>query len=195
MVTPLHEANLCRPARLWDVLIAGAGPAGCTAALFAALAGRKVLLTEKCAVGGGMLHAPEIRNWPGEPVPVDGIALGERMRKQVLAAGAVLRYGEITNVTIPPDPDTAPITVLLSSAPAQDGTRCHRELQTRTLILATGNSPLPAGICPAGTIGTSDTCRTSIPHVYAIGACRNPECRRIIAACADGQKAAEEIRD
>ena len=89
--------------RLWDVLIVGAGPAGCTAALFAALGGQRVLLTEKCAVGGGMLHAPEIRDWPGEPDPIDGIALGERMRKQVLAAGALLRYGEITGVTLPTD--------------------------------------------------------------------------------------------
>ena len=178
--------------RLWDVLIAGAGPAGCTAALFAALGGQKVLLTEKCAVGGGMLHAPEIHDWPGESDPIDGIALGERMRKQVLTAGAILRYGEITNVTLPEQSDTAPITVILSSAPAPDGTRHHTELHTRYLILATGTTPPPPGIPSLETAGNAACC-TSIPRVYAIGDCRNPDCCRIITACADGCRAALDI--
>lgn len=181
--------------RIWDVLIAGAGPAGCTAALFAALGGLTVLLTEKCAVGGGMLHAPEIRDWPGEPCPVDGIALGERMRKQVLAAGAVLRYGEITAVTLPSHPDTAPITAILSSAPAPDGTRQHTELRARHLILAAGSAGPPLGIhlSPVGKTETTLSCRTGIPHIYAIGSCRDTDCRRIVAACADGYRAAADI--
>ena len=176
--------------RLWDVLIVGAGPAGCTAALFAALGGQRVLLTEKCAVGGGMLHAPEIRDWPGEPDPIDGIALGERMRKQVLAAGALLRYGEITSVTLPTD--SAPIPVLLSSAPAPDGTRHHTLLHARHLILATGTTPPPPGI-PAGTLPTDAACRTDLPHIYALGACRTPGSSRIVTSCADGYRAVMDI--
>lgn len=182
-------------ARTWDVLIAGAGPAGCTAALFAALGGQSVLLVEKCAVGGGLLQAPEIRDWPGEPEPIDGIALGERMRKQVLSAGALLRYGEITAVTLPETPDTAPITAILSSAPAPDGTRHHTELHSRYLILATGTAALPAGIPFTGAIGTDAACRTDIPHVYATGNCRSPEYSRIITACADGCRAAMDIAE
>ena len=176
--------------RLWDVLIVGAGPAGCTAALFAALGGQRVLLTEKCAVGGGMLHAPEIRDWPGEEDPIDGIALGERMRKQVLAAGALLRYGEITGVTLPTD--SAPIPVLFSSAPAPDGTRHHTLLYTRHLILATGSAPLPPGI-PPESIRPDPDCRTTLPRIYATGACRNPGYSRIVTSCADGCRAAREI--
>lgn len=184
-----------RSSRVWDVLVVGAGPAGCAAALYAALGGCTVLLAEKCAVGGGMLHAPEIADWPGEPCPIDGIALGERMRKQVLAAGAVLRYGEITAVTLPPYPDADPITAIFSSAPAPDGTRHHTKLRTRRLILAAGKTALPAGIPlpPAGSIRTTSACRTAISHVYAIGDCRSTDCRRIVTACADGCRAAMDI--
>lgn len=182
-----------RSSRVWDVLVVGAGPAGCAAAMYAALGGCTVLLAEKCAVGGGMLHAPEIADWPGEPCPIDGIALGERMRKQVLAAGAVLRYGEITAVTLPEHTDT--ITAILSSAPAPDGTRHHTKLRTRRLILAAGKTALPAGIPlpPAGSIRTTSACRTALPDIYAIGDCRSTDCRRTVTACADGCRAAMDI--
>lgn len=176
--------------RLWDVLIVGAGPAGCAAALFAALAGYTVLLTEKCAVGGGMLQAPEIRDWPGEVCPIDGIALGERMRKQVLSAGAVLRYGEVTAVSLPAPTDT--VAAVFSSTPAPDGTRHHTKLHARHLILATGTTPPPPGI-PAGTLPTDAACRTDLPHIYAIGACRPPGYSRIVTSCADGYRAVMDI--
>lgn len=193
MVTaPRPEERPANP-RLWDVLIVGAGPAGCAAALFAALGGCTVLLTEKCAVGGGMLQAPEIHDWPGEVCPIDGIALGERMRKQVLAAGAVLRYGEVTAVSLPAPTDT--VTVLFSSAPAPDGTRHHTELHARNLILAAGDTspPLVPGLLSPENSPSPSSCRTGIPHIYAVGYCRSPECSRIVTSCADGCRAAMDI--
>lgn len=136
---------------------------------------------------------PEIADWPGETCPVDGIALGERMRKQILAAGAVIRYGEITAVTLSGTP-----SAILSGIPSASGTRHHTEIHAGNLILATGSSAaapvqdkLP--LTPAGEIITDHRCRTDLPCVYAVGDCRNTDCRRIVTACADGCRAAMDI--
>ena len=114
---------------IWDAVIIGAGPAGCTAALYAAQGGLSVLVMEKEAAGGQMTRTAEIGNWPGEPSPhvVDGITLGDRMRRQAEAAGAVFRYGTVTDLTL-----TGEIkTVLLENAPVYG----------KNLILAMGAVP------------------------------------------------------
>ena len=63
---------------LWDVLIVGGGPAGCTAALYAARFGLKTLLLEKLAPGGQMNLTGEIENYPGTGGSVDGFTLGKK---------------------------------------------------------------------------------------------------------------------
>lgn len=188
-------------ARVWDVLIAGAGPAGCAAALYAALGGKSVLALEKRAVGGGMLFAAAITDWPGESAPVDGIALGERMRRQAETAGAVFRYGEMTEICLSGHPGRYTAgetnTAVLSGIPAPDGTRKQKKILWKTLILSTGTPPaairpyLP--LSPEGTLPTDDRCRTAMPHIYAAGSCREITCRRIVTACADGYRAAHDI--
>ncbi len=82
----------------WDVVIIGAGPAGCTAALYAAQGGLSVLLAEGEIAGGQMTKSTDIDNWPGENTPVDGITLGERMEKHAVRAGAKLYYGSVTQI-------------------------------------------------------------------------------------------------
>ena len=188
-------------ARVWDVLVAGAGPAGCAAALYTALGGKSVLVLEKRAVGGGMLFSDAITDWPGEGAPIDGIALGERMRRQAEKAGAVFRYGEMTGICLSGHPfcHTAGEvhTAVFSGTPAPDGTRKQKKILWKTLILSTGSPP--AAVCPylslspEGTIPTDDRCRTAVPHIYAAGACRENACRRIVTACADGYRAAQDI--
>ena len=49
----------------YDVIIVGAGPAGMTAAIYAARADMKVLMLDKLAPGGQIINTNEIQNYPG----------------------------------------------------------------------------------------------------------------------------------
>ena len=50
---------------LYDVAIVGGGPAGMTAAIYAARADKKVVLFEKNILGGQMVNSPLVENYPG----------------------------------------------------------------------------------------------------------------------------------
>ena len=52
---------------MYDIIIAGAGPAGLTAALYARRAGRSVLVLEGGVPGGQAVTTPHVENWPGTP--------------------------------------------------------------------------------------------------------------------------------
>ncbi len=122
----------------WDVVVIGAGPAGCTAALYAAQGGVSVLLLEREAAGGQMTRSADIDNWPGEPAPVDGLTLGERMQKHAVRCGAALRYGTVTALS----PEEAGYALHLS-----DGIQGTQEqLHARHVILATGARPRMLGL-------------------------------------------------
>ena len=77
----------------YDVAILGAGPAGMTAALYAARGGAGVLLLDRIGCGGQMAGISEIENYPGFPF-VSGAELTAYMREQLLSAGAELVTGE-----------------------------------------------------------------------------------------------------
>ncbi len=116
---------------IWDVLIVGGGPAGYTAALYAAGAGLHTVLLEKLGPGGQMAGSGAIANYPGLP-GVDGAALAERMRVQAEAAGAETRYEEVTSLALRGTPKTA-------------HTR-QAEYAAHTVILCTGAAPRPLGL-------------------------------------------------
>jgi len=71
-----------------NIIILGSGPAGCTAAIYAARAGLKPLMVEGLQPGGQLTQTTDIENFPGFPEPVNGMALVEAMRKQALRVGA-----------------------------------------------------------------------------------------------------------
>ncbi len=123
---------------MWDVVIIGAGPAGCTAALYAAQGGLSVLLLEREAAGGQMTKSTDIDNWPGEEAPVDGFTLGERMQKHAVRAGAVLRYGTVTALSPEETGYALPLT------DGAEGTR--EQVLARHVILATGARPRMLGL-------------------------------------------------
>jgi thioredoxin reductase (NADPH) len=71
-----------------EVLVIGAGPAGCTAALYAARAGLKTVLSSPTELAGMMAQAARVANFPGQVEAVPGRDILARIRAQALAAGA-----------------------------------------------------------------------------------------------------------
>lgn len=82
----------------FDLLIVGGGPAGCTAALYAARAGLRTAVLEKLSAGGQMLLTNQIHNYPGFPEGVDGFQLGENMRSAAENCGARFLRGKVTGI-------------------------------------------------------------------------------------------------
>ncbi|HEY4196368.1 MAG TPA: FAD-dependent oxidoreductase, partial [Mucilaginibacter sp.] len=80
----------------YDLSIYGAGPAGLSAAVYAASEGLKTILVEKEAVGGQAGTSSMIENYMGFPDGISGAELAERARQQALKFGAeilLLREG------------------------------------------------------------------------------------------------------
>lgn len=71
-----------------DLLVIGAGPAGCTAALYAARAGLKTVLSSPTELSGMMAKAAQVENFPGQVGVVPGREILARLRQQALKAGA-----------------------------------------------------------------------------------------------------------
>lgn len=82
--------------KTFDIIIVGGGPAGYTAALYAARAGLSTLVLEKMAVGGQMTLTGDIDNYPGFDEGVDGFTLGMRMQTGAERFGAKTEYTEVT---------------------------------------------------------------------------------------------------
>ena len=81
----------------YDLIIVGAGPAGLTAALYAAREGIDTLLIDRSAAGGQAGTTETIENYPGFPEPVGGAELANRMKEQALRFGVELLQAQ--NVT------------------------------------------------------------------------------------------------
>lgn len=71
-----------RVRRPYDVVIVGGGIAGMTAAIYALRAGMSVLLIEEKLLGGQIVEATDVRNWPGEE-RISGEKLAERIYHQM----------------------------------------------------------------------------------------------------------------
>ncbi len=81
----------------YDVVIVGAGMAGMTAAIYARRAGKKVLVLETGLVGGQIVSALSVENWPGD-FRVSGRDLMKKIQKQASELGVDFEYEEVINV-------------------------------------------------------------------------------------------------
>src|ERR1700754_3316224 len=81
--------------RVRDVIIVGSGPAGYTAAIYAARAGLDTLVVEGHLPGGALMAAGQMDNYPGFSQPVCGPSLAQAMRAQAHRFGAEIHAGNV----------------------------------------------------------------------------------------------------
>ena len=123
---------------IFDTVIIGGGPAGCTAALYAARAGLDTLLIERMMAGGQMTLTGDIENYPGFPEGIDGFTLGMNMQQAAERFGAKTEYAEITALQLSDKIKKIETTGGIISA--------------RTVIIATGADPRKLGIAGEDTL-------------------------------------------
>jgi thioredoxin reductase (NADPH) len=79
----------------YEVIIIGGGPAGLTAGLYASRAGLKNLLVERGIVGGQIVNATLVENYPGFPQAISGTELGSLMHQQAVKYGLEVVTAEV----------------------------------------------------------------------------------------------------
>jgi thioredoxin reductase (NADPH) len=119
-------------AHIYDMIILGGGPAGYSAALYAARAGMDTLVIEKMSAGGQMALTAIIDNYPGFDEGVAGFTLGMKMQQGAERFGAKSEYGEVLSVNLTGEVKTV--------------TTDSGEYQARTVVIATGANPRPLGL-------------------------------------------------
>ncbi len=110
--------------KIYDVAIIGAGPAGMTAAIYAARASLSVVMIERGAPGGQMVNTFEIENYTGFE-KISGPELSMKMFEHAQSAGAEYSYGNVENISV----DETGVKVIDCG---------DHQVKAQTVIVATG---------------------------------------------------------
>ncbi len=116
-----------------NVIIIGSGPAGLTAAVYAARANLSPLLIEGWQSGGQLTTTTEVENYPGFAKGIMGPELMKEMRFQAERFGTEFLTGEVTAV----DFTQRPFTIIVDA---------EQTIHAKTVILATGASAIQIGV-------------------------------------------------
>jgi thioredoxin reductase (NADPH) len=116
-----------------SIVIIGSGPAGLTAAVYAARANLSPLLIEGWQSGGQLTTTTEVENFPGFAKGIMGPDLMKEMRAQAERFGTEFLTGDVTAVQF----RKHPLTVSIDH---------ERTIETRTVVIATGASAIQIGL-------------------------------------------------
>ena len=119
------QNHAARDRSIRDVIIVGSGPAGYTAAIYAARANLGPLVIEGAQYGGALMNTTDVENFPGQPNGVTGPDLMSAMRKQAELFGAEFVTDDATALDV-----TAPVKTVTVGATTY---------RARTVILAMGS--------------------------------------------------------
>ena len=157
-------------AAMYDIVIVGGGPAGYSAALYAARAGLHAVVLEKQSVGGQAVRSENIENYPGFDAGIDWLSLSEKMQRGAERFGAELVTEEVRRVELMQPVKTVEGAKQIYQAPA--------------VILATGAPPRKLEV-----EGEDEMLGRGV-HYYA--SCRSMMYKRkTVAVIGEGEQAAE----
>ena len=88
------------PKKEYDVVIIGGGPAGLSAGIYAARARLSTLLIEKGMVGGQIVNAEQVENYPGFADGINGMELTQLMHQQATRFGLETIVAEVTGIEL-----------------------------------------------------------------------------------------------
>lgn len=83
---------------MYDIIIAGGGPAGMTAALYAVRNGKTALVIEKNGFGGQITHSPRVENYPGT-LSMSGNEFADALLDQILNQGAEIEFETVSGIS------------------------------------------------------------------------------------------------
>jgi thioredoxin reductase (NADPH) len=112
----------------YEIAVVGGGPAGLTAALFAARHGRSTVVLDPLGMGGSILNTERIEDLPGFAAGIPGFEFGPGLQEQAVSAGAVVEPAEVTRIE------------------RRGGNWAVDELVAGAVIVATGTRPRLLGV-------------------------------------------------
>lgn len=119
-----------------ECVIIGSGPAGYTAAIYAARADLKPIMYTGMEPGGQLTTTTEVENFPGYPQGIDGPAMMEDLKAQAERFGTDVRFGLVTEVKFTDTPGEYHTLTIDQST----------QIQARSVIISTGASAKYLGL-------------------------------------------------
>lgn len=126
--------------RIYDMIVIGGGPAGYTAALYAARAGLDTVVLEKLSAGGQMALTSQIDNYPGFEEGIDGFELGEKMQAGAERFGVETELAEVQEVDLA-GKGTEHLGKGIKKIVTDSG-----DFYGRTVVISTGANPRELGV-------------------------------------------------